>query len=70
MRVSDLVYRTGQTIYSAEHLHETHNRITENYKREKQTEAHATWIEFIFEICGTAKFVLQWLVTKVENWNI
>ena len=30
MRVSDLVYRTGETIYSAEHLHETQNRITED----------------------------------------
>ena len=30
MRVSDLVYRTGETIYSAEHLHETQNKITED----------------------------------------
>ena len=30
MRVSDLVYRTGETIYSAEHLHETQNRITKD----------------------------------------
>ena len=29
MRVSDLVYRTGETIYFAEHLHETQNKITE-----------------------------------------
>ena len=54
MRASDLVYRTGETIYSAEHLHETQNKITR-----KQTESHATWIEFSFEIRGTTKFVLQ-----------
>ena len=31
MRVSDLIYRTGETIiYSAEHLHETQNKITED----------------------------------------
>ena len=31
MRVSDLVYRTGETIiYSAEHLHETEKKITED----------------------------------------
>ena len=30
VRVSDLVYRTGETIYSAEHLHETQNKITED----------------------------------------
>ena len=30
MRVSDLVYLTGGTIYSAEHLHETQNEITED----------------------------------------
>ena len=30
----DLVYRTGDTIYSAEHLHETQNKITED-KNEK-----------------------------------
>ena len=30
MRVSYLVYRTEETIYSAENLHETHNKITED----------------------------------------
>ena len=30
MRVFYLVYRAGETIYSAEHLHETQNKITEN----------------------------------------
>ena len=30
VRVSDLVYRTGETIYSAENLHETQNKITED----------------------------------------
>ena len=30
VRVSDLVYRTGKTIYSAEHLHETQNKITQD----------------------------------------
>ena len=59
MRVSDLVYRTGETIYSAEHLHETQNKITEDINEKKQTESHATWIEFSFEMRGTAKFVLQ-----------
>ena len=29
VRVSDLVYRTGETIYSAERLHETQNKVTE-----------------------------------------
>ena len=28
VRVCDLVYRTGETIYSAEHLHKTQNKIT------------------------------------------
>ena len=30
VRVSDPIYRTGDTIYSAEHLHETKNKITED----------------------------------------
>ena len=30
MRVSDLIYRMGETIYSAEHLHETQNKITKD----------------------------------------
>ena len=30
MRVSDLVYRTGEIIYSAEHLHESQNKTTED----------------------------------------
>ena len=30
VRDSDLVYQTGETIYSAEHLHETQNKITED----------------------------------------
>ena len=30
VRVSDLFYRTGETIYSAGHLHETQKRITED----------------------------------------
>ena len=29
VRVSDLVYRTGEAIYSAEHLHEAQNKIIE-----------------------------------------
>ena len=28
--VSDLVYRTGETIYSSEHLHASHNKIAED----------------------------------------
>ena len=28
VQVSDLVYRTRETIYSAEHLHETQKKIT------------------------------------------
>ena len=54
LRVSDLVYRTRETIYSAEHLHETQNKITRKINR-----IHATWIEFSFEMRGTTKFVLQ-----------
>ena len=30
VRVSDLVCRTGETIYSAELLHETRNKVTED----------------------------------------
>ena len=36
VRVSDLVYRIGQTIYSAEHLHETQNKITEDINEKNQ----------------------------------
>ena len=36
MRVSDFVYRTGETIYSAEHLHETQNKITEDIKEKNK----------------------------------
>ena len=33
VRVSDLVYRTGERIYSAEHLHETdRNKISKGIK--------------------------------------
>ena len=36
VRVSDLVYRTGEAINSAEHLHETQNKITEDiYEKNK-----------------------------------
>ena len=69
MRVSDRVYRTGETIYSAEHLHKTQSKVTEDIDEKKKTESHATWIEFSFEMRGTTKFVLQRPVRKVENWN-
>ena len=36
VRVSDLVYRTGETIYSAEHLHETQDKITEDIKEKNK----------------------------------
>ena len=35
MRVSDLDYQPGETIYSAEHLHETQNKITEDINEKK-----------------------------------
>ena len=71
VRVSDLVYRTGNTVYSAEHLHETQNKIfnTEDINMKRKIESHATWIEFSFEMPGTTKFVLLRSVRKVENWN-
>ena len=42
VRVSDLVYRTGETIYCAEHLHETQNKIIEdiNAKNYPNLELH------------------------------
>ena len=30
VRLSDLVYRTGEIIYTAEYLHESQNKITED----------------------------------------
>ena len=35
-RVFDLVYRTGEPIYSTEHLRETQNKITENINEKKK----------------------------------
>ena len=55
MRTFHLVYRTGETIYSAEHLHETQKQDYCGYKREKQTASHAIWIECSFEMCDTAE---------------
>ena len=53
MRVSDLVYRTGETIYSAEHLHESHNKITEgtNEKNKPNLMLHG--------LCSVLKCVVQ-----------
>ena len=56
---SHLVYRTGETIYSAQHLHETQKQDYYGYKQEKQTVSHAIWIECSFEMCDTKKTVLQ-----------
>ena len=67
VRVSDLVYRTGETIYSAEHLHETQNKITEDINERNKPNLIATWIEYSFEMRGTSNFVLQRSVRKVEN---
>ena len=50
-------------------MFETQKKITEDINEIKQTESHATWIAFSFEIRGTTKFVLQRPVRKVENWN-
>ena len=36
MRVSDLIYRTGDTIYSVEHRQQTQNKITEDITEKKQ----------------------------------
>ena len=47
VQVSDLVYRTGETIYSAKHLHESQNKITEDIN-EKNKPNHAAWIEISF----------------------
>ena len=69
MRVSDLVYRTGETIYFAEHLRETHNKITEDIHEKNKANPLATWIVFSFEMRGTTRFVLQRPVRKEENWN-
>ena len=68
VRVSDLsVYRTGETIYSAEHLHETQNKITEDINEKNKPTLMLQGLSF--EMRGTTKFVLQRPVRKVENWN-
>ena len=68
VRVSDLVYQTGETIYSAEHHHETQNKITEdiNEKNKPNLILHGLSFQFF----GTTKFVLQRLVRKVQNWKL
>ena len=60
--------RTGEAIYSAEYLHETQNKITEDINEKKKTESHATWIEFSFKMRGTGK-ICSSAVRKMENWN-
>ena len=61
VRVSDLVYRTEETIFILLNIFMKLRRRL----REKQTESHATWIEFSFEMRGTTKFVLQ----RSEKWK-
>ena len=67
VRVSDLVYRTGETIYSAEHLHETQNKITEdiNEKNKPNLTLHG-WNSFLKawndKICSSA-------VSEKSDWK-
>ena len=57
------VYRTGETIYSAEHLHETQNKITRKINR---IPCYMDWVQFwnawYNKICSSA-------MRKVKNWN-
>ena len=57
VRVSDVVYRTGEAIYSAEHLHETQNKVTEdiNEKNKPNLMLHSS----VLKCAVPAKFVLQ-----------
>ena len=69
MRVCDLVYRTGDTIYSAEHLHETQNKITEDINEKNKVNLMLHGLSSVLKCVVQQKFVLPWPVRKMENWN-
>ena len=60
VRVSDLVYGSEETIYSAEHLHETQNKITKdkNEKNKPNLMLHGLssvfWNAWYNKICSSA----------------
>ena len=64
VRVSDLGYRTGETIYSAEHLHETQNKITEDVNEKNKPNLVLHGLSLILKCV-----VQQRPVRKVKNWN-
>ena len=53
MRVSDLVYRTGETTFPAEHLHETQKEITEDINEKKKPNL------MLHRLCSVLKFVVR-----------
>ena len=53
VRVSDLVYRTGETNYSAEHLRETRNKITEDINKKNKPNV------MLYGLCSVLKCVVQ-----------
>ena len=63
VRVSDLVYRTEETIYSAEHLHETQNKITEDINEKSKPNL------MLHGLSSVLKCVVQQRpVRNEENW--
>ena len=49
VQVSDLVYQTGETIYSAEHLHESQNKITEDINEKNKPNLMLHGLRSVFE---------------------
>ena len=59
VRVSDLVYRSEETIYSTEHIHETQNKITEHINEENKPNLMLHGLSSVLEcvvrqICSSA----------------
>ena len=70
MRVFYLVYRAEETIYSAEHLHETENKITEGIKEKNKPNLmlHGL-ILFLKYVVQQQQKKFYGPVRKVENGN-
>ena len=69
MRVSDLVYRTGETIYSAEHIHETQNKITEDVNEKNKPNLMLYGLSSVLKCVVRQNLFFSGRLRKVENWN-
>ena len=67
VRVSDLVYRTGDTIYSAEHLYETQNKITEDINEKNKLNLMLHGLSSVLKCVVQQNLLFS---DRREKWNL